>query len=427
MHSKIRTLRAALGQRWFFCRELWHWFRLRRFASRVSSLDATPGVRCLIVPCDPWSVVGSRGDQAMILAAMQHLRAKAPETTFSVLACGCAPEEKLRQLGLKLEPHWDDGTFWAWTKGHLAAFDRVCLLGADVTDGVYGWNTALRLQALYDLFSRVGAKTHYFGFSFSTHPHPWMRWVFALQRRGLPLPVRDPVSLRRLFRFTRHRPVRLVADVAFCMAPRMTPRTECEAVWCDEQHVRNRRVLAVNLHQMFNGEIAHGAAWETAVASVLIRLMEEIPDVALLLLPHDDRPGISDDGILRRLKEAFPSALSDKIRLVGIVLDADESKALLAHCDALMAGRMHLSIAALGQRVPVFALVYQGKFEGLWEHFGLPSETLCAPERFLTESEAVYAAVVRFMENLSSLRAHITDMLPRVLELSAGQFEWEAK
>lgn len=427
MHSKIRALRATLGERWFFCRELQQWFRLRRLASNVSPVVSTQGGRCLIVPCDPWSVVGSRGDQAMMLAAMQRIRVGTPKATFSVLACRCAPEEKLRQLGLKLERHWDDGTFWAWTAGHLTAFDQVCLLGADVTDGVYGWNAALRLQALYDLFGRVGAKTHYLGFSFSAHPHPWMRWVFALQRRGLPLPVRDPVSVRRLCRFTRHRPVRLVADVAFCMAPRMTPRTKCEAAWCDEQHARNRRVLAVNLHQMFNGEIAHGAAWEAAVASVLVRLVEETPDVAFLLLPHDDRPGISDDGVLRRLKEAFPSELSDRIRLVGIVLDADEAKALMAYCDALMAGRMHLSIAALGQRVPVFALVYQGKFEGLWEHFGLPPDTLCAPERFLTESEAVYAAVVRFMENLSSLRTRINDALPRVLELSIGQFEGEAK
>lgn len=426
--AKVQTLRQKFGQLRFFCREVRQWLRLRQVVGRGSrGRFGQASGRCLIVPCDPWSVIGSRGDQAMMLAAVRTIREENPETTFSVLTCACAPMEALRGMGLQPEPHWDDGTLWTWAADHLTAYDRVCLLGADVTDGVYGWNTALRLQALYDVFDCAGCRTLYFGFSFSEHPHPWMRWVFALQRRGLPLPVRDPVSYRRLCRFTRHRPVKLVADVAFCMAPRVTPRVEREAAWCDGQRAGGHQVMAVNLHQMFNGEVAHGAAWEAAVASVLTRLLDTRATLSLLFLPHDDRPGISDNEILCRLAKAIPARLQARIHLVEEVFDADEAKALLAHCDMLMAGRMHLSIAALGQRIPVFALVYQGKFEGLWEHFGLGPETLCPPERFLADPDGVLSDLSAFVGNHGCHRETIRLALPKVLALSSGQFDRSGK
>ena len=41
--------------------------------------------RFLIVPCDPWSVDGSRGDQAMISSILAHIHSKCEEPVVSVV------------------------------------------------------------------------------------------------------------------------------------------------------------------------------------------------------------------------------------------------------------------------------------------------------------------------------------------------------
>lgn len=370
------------------------------------------GDRVLVVPCDPWAVVGSRGDQAMILAVKQHCESE----RIDVLTDSHDTDDACREIGLNPVAEWNM-PFDGWMKGNASRYRVVYILGADVTDGVYGWPTAMKLLMFYDCFSRLGMKTHYLGFSWSETPSLWMHLVFPFLKRGLPLPVRDPVSYERVAKFTRHRPLVQVADAAFQLKPNSTPRARKWIDWCRGRKSDGRRVIAINVHQMFNDVETKSARWEAAFAKCLNAVVKKNQDVAYLLVPHDNRPRVSDLEILKRI-----NGLISNSTLIDGVMNADEIKAVLGECDALIAGRMHISIAALGQGVPVLGLVYQGKFEGLWKHFGLPRETLLAPKTFLENPQFAESALGAFMDNISDLRMKIKKRLPHVVELAALNF-----
>lgn len=386
------------------------WMRWRKVSFFVGV--GPGGGRALVIPCDPWGVVGSRGDQAMILSVLQHCRAR----QIDILTDSPATDAACRELKMNPLPQWNV-PFDKWMRENAARYSQVFILGADVTDGVYGWVTAMKLLMFYDCFSRLGVETHYLGFSWSKTPSPWMHLVLPFLKKGLPLPVRDPVSLERLTRFTRHRPLVQVADAAFLLKPNETPRTRLWTDWCGAQKASGKTVIAINAHQMFNDAAAKSDAWEAAFAWMLNRLHGARPEIVYLLIPHDNRPMFSDLPILRRLSVQIHGST-----LVDTVLNADEIKRILVACDALVAGRMHLSIAALGQGVPVLGLVYQGKFEGLWQCFGLPQSTLVTPESFVIAPEMAMKSLNEFVGNLVKLRETIAKALPYVLKLAANNF-----
>ena len=377
-----------------------------------SAVSKRIGERILIVPCDPWGVVGSRGDQAMILAVKQHCKG----AEIDILTDSHGTDADCREIGLNPLAEWN-ASFDRWMKDNAGKYKEVYILGADVTDGVYGWPTAMKLLMFYDCFSRLGIKTHYLGFSWSRTPSPWMHLVFPLLKRGLTLPVRDPVSYRRLERFTRHRPLAQVADAAFLLYPNPTPRARKWIDWCREMRKGGRTVVAVNVHQMFNDAETKSAEWEAAFSQCLKTVAEKNGDIIYLLVPHDNRPRVSDLEILKRINKLLPGST-----LIDVVMNADEIKAVLGECDALIAGRMHISIAALGQGVSVLGLVYQGKFEGLWKYFELSADMLIMPKLFLDAAADAIKIIENFIRNLDSLRTQIQQQLPVVLDLSSRNF-----
>lgn len=414
------AIRKRLSRWKWFALFSFRWRMLQRIASCISG-DVSRRDCILIIPCDPTSVVGSRGDQAMILAVYQTAHEKYPDLPIDILVASHDTDEALRDMNLNPVVQWPP-LLGDWFEAHIAHYRAVYILGADVTDGVYGWSTSMNLLAMYDLFSRVGTETCYLGFSFSTRPDPVMKHVFRHLKKNLPLLVRDPVSRDRVESFTSHRPVRLVADAAFCLKPDVSLRIQKDCTWCEGQHVQGRRILAVNIHPMFNDVGGDLERWRMCFIQTLLELLAHDANLSLLFLPHDDRPNISDLLLLKEIYEGLPREYASRLHFVETVYRADEIKALVGCCDALLAGRMHLSIAALGQGIPVFALVYQDKFEGLWQHFGLDSETLCDPREFLRSQSDVQKAILSFLDQLPVLREQIQNQLPNVLELSRSQF-----
>lgn len=390
-------------------------------AARGLSLERA-GARALIVPCDPWSVVGSRGDQAMIMATLQHLRATNPSIEVDILTDSNDTDEAVRALGMNPRAEWNV-PFDRWMAEHAVDYREVIIVGADVTDGVYGFPTAMKMLMFYDIFSRIGVATRYLGFSWSRTPHRMMKRVLRFLTPGLPLPVRDPVSLKRLESFTKHSPLVQVADAAFCLKPNLTPRAKEVSDWCTAERASGKKVVAINVHPMFNDVDAKGAEWNAAFVRALTRLLEKHANLSLLFLPHDNRPRVSDQKLLKSLYEAMPSECAARIRFVDEVMNADEIKAVLGFVDGLIAGRMHISIAALGQGVPVFALVYQGKFEGLWQHFGLSNDTMTLPGLFLEDASSVNVKLSEYITSLDRQAAQIKDRLVRVIALSKMNFK----
>lgn len=392
------------------CRLFYVFFHQWMSAKKLTNVNH--GERVLIIPCDPWGVVGSRGDQAMIMAVMQRCQ----DREIDILTDSHDTDAACKELGLNPICGWCE-PFDEWMRGNADKYAEVFILGADVTDGVYGWRTAMKLLMFYDCFARIGMAVHYLGFSWSETPSPWMKLVFMLLKSDLPLPVRDPVSYERVARFTRHRPLVQVADVAFQLNPHETIRSRHWVDWCRSERAGGRKVVAINVHQMFNDASTKSADWEIAFAQALNNLKKDHPEIIYLLVPHDNRRNASDLEILTRIADKIDGA-----RLVGEVMNADEVKFLMGECDALIAGRMHISIAALGMGVPVFGLAYQGKFEGLWRHFGLPQSMLVAPESFVIDPEMAIKNLNEFVGSLVKLRETLAKTLLYVLKLSGDNF-----
>jgi polysaccharide pyruvyl transferase WcaK-like protein len=90
-------------------------------------------------------------------------------------------------------------------------------------------------------------------------------------------------------------------------------------------------------------------------------------------------------------------------------------KYVAGEMDAVLTGRMHLAIAALGCGVPVACITYQGKFEGLFEHFDLPPLML-DPVR--VSETSLTNLLLDLIERRLELRDHVHDRLDRVISLS---------
>ena len=394
------------------------WRRGRHFASQKVETGVQGG-KALIVPCDPWGVVGSRGDQAMIIACIQRIHSEHADRTIEIMVDSHGTDTDCQALGLVPVATWRE-PLDVWFAAHAHEYSEVYIPGADVTDGVYGWPTAMKMLAYYDLFFRMGTEVHYLGFSWSRNPNLMMRRVLSQLSANLPLLVRDPVSYQRLKNFTTHRPLVQVADVAFCLKHRESTRVIEHRTWVEAQHAIGKTVIAINVHTMFNDEETKSVDWERVFAAVLKKVQETHVDIRFLFLPHDNRPRVSDHAILKRLYAEFDIT---RTYLVDEVMDADEIKFLLGSCDGLIAGRMHISIAALGQGVPVLGLVYQGKFEGLWQHFNLSEDTLMEPRVFMTDPSRAEESICAFIDDLQRLRMQIARSIPEVLELSKKNFQ----
>lgn len=378
--------------------------------------------RLLIVPCDPWTVVGSRGDEAMIRATLRQYRDTHPALAVTILTLSASTDRVVKAFGAKPWPAWSEDNLSGLVRSILAQFDEVVLLGADVMDGHYGIFVPCLLLALTDLCTWGGLSARLLGFSFNRHPDRRLRCAFDRLSPEVLLRARDEVSLARLRAFTSHERIALVADAAFGMMPDPDfADYGVLAAWVDQQRRSGRRVIGFNVHAMYPGMETEQARqdWIDRLAQGLQRFLATQPDIALCLVPHDDRPEIGDWACLGQIATAL-KGYSDRIRLIDKVYPAPQIKAITGLLAGVVSGRMHLTIAALGQGVPVMGFDYQDKFEGLFRHFGLPPECLVQPAGLTPEGLA--GRLATWTRELDDLRNHVSKALPQVLELSHRNF-----
>lgn len=144
------------------------------------------------------------------------------------------------------------------------------------------------------------------------------------------------------------------------------------------------------------------------------------PDRAVLLMPHDYRVGlVGDVEMLTRLRDLLRPDFAEHLHLPAKSLMAWELKALAGEVDLVMTGRMHLAIAALGMATPALCTVYQDKFEGLMEHFGLDGLTMTLDEVLTGQGRDRLAQA---LERRAELASRISARLPDIERLSRRNF-----
>ncbi|MEZ4389352.1 MAG: polysaccharide pyruvyl transferase family protein [Candidatus Krumholzibacteriia bacterium] len=409
-------------------RERYENWRGRQYEERARRLAGRPRPhpRALVFPA---AGVGSLGDEAMLMAAGRILRRHGVEQ-LTVLSYGPgAPWPPVGDFDdvISLGERYG-ADFWGTCDDVLAACataTHLLIQGADVMDGYYSPYECFRRCVYARIAAAAGLRTTIGGFSYNASPHPRSVRTLAAVPAAVRLVARDPVSWRRLVGLIG-RPVHAGADMAFLLGGAVGSATvERHVRWVESQRAEGRLVLGVNANYLVapghrEGDV--GRDLIDAYAAGLAPLLDAAAPVSLLLLPHDYRAmagRYSDGELLAAVADRLPASLAGCVRPVRERLDAAEAKALAGKVDAVISGRMHLAIAALGQGIPAAGVTYQGKFEGLYEHFGLTGQSL-APTDLLAGGLAPF--LQGFLAQRAQLATTIAARLPQVQELAGVSF-----
>ncbi|HMN96300.1 MAG TPA: polysaccharide pyruvyl transferase family protein [Phycisphaerales bacterium] len=351
--------------------------RLRRHSLRfyASLARNRTGSGALIVPT---TGPGSLGEEAMIVALAGELarRGAGPISLMTRPDPGLRwpPTAGIDRLRTVSEP---GGRAWRAYVDMLAEYERVFVIGADCLDGTYSVRTSLILIDTADLAARCGRETTIVGSSYKPDPDPQTVRALGQLSRRVRLCARDELSFERM-RVTGAAP-RLVADVAFLLEPDERASEVAAALrWGSAVRGAGGRVLGVNVnHQVLKSGDRQGlAAMMDGYSQAIERLLVDDSGLHVLFLPHDYRTEISDLALARTLRDRLAAKWGDRLRLDETPRSAAETKALAGAVDVVLTGRMHLAIAAMGLGIPPACVTYQGKFEGLFRHFGITSATL---------------------------------------------------
>jgi polysaccharide pyruvyl transferase WcaK-like protein len=373
--------------------------------------------RALLVPSDPHTLVGARGDEAMIEALLSALLEHHPDSRISVLTATPEADSVARHLGLEPVRQWMTSPQTIARCLQDLSLDSVWVIGADVMDGSYDIRSTAFTLVLADIAARSGIATSVTGFSFGQDPDPRVQRFYEALSRSVRFVVRDQASAKRFAEFAA-RSATTAADIAFLLAPAPNPmKSAPELNWVRSQQETGRLTLVVNLHPMLlessdtarNEELVRNAA---EALSVIL----QTDRVSLLLLPHDHRGHLGDLVSLKPLAKALQVVHRDAVHLCETQLPAAEIKSLMRAVDATIAGRMHLVIASLGVGTPTAGITYQGKFEGLFELFGLPANLLIDPLELVAQPSSLIELINRLIEDRSEIGGAVRRALPTVLE-----------
>jgi polysaccharide pyruvyl transferase WcaK-like protein len=400
---------------------------MREWKSVVDEMGVKPAAasrpmeKFLIIPCDQKTVIGSRGDEAMMIAMIQSIRAVNPDAIISLLTYADFEHPVLQEYEIKVIPKWANPT---WSLKDIleicSHFDSIMIVGADTMDGHYSLLNSARLWVVADAVSRLGKNSTVLGFSFNATPPLKIINVIKKISPKVNILLRDPVSHARFEKITGRR-ARCAADAAFQLHE-ATPIAQMDDLlhWVDEQKANDLKVIGFNVHPMLF-DMSDPPVRQQFIqdcAQALLQILAEHP-VAVLLISHDFRGSNEADlGLLESIYTKVKNQAGDKIHLDRHPYSATELKFIAGQMDGVFSARMHLCIATLGMKKPVAVLTYQGKFEGLFSYFKLPGQLMLDPKSMSLQEDMVLAMSF-LLDKLPELTNLVDESWTGVKQLSA--------
>lgn len=395
------------------------WASMRASVQKKPMATGAPK-RLVIVPSDPWTLTGAKGDEAMIQAVVTQLKGAAGGLTVGIITGSEVASEAARGLGYEPIQVWRQPLKKVVDAIQGFRADCLAVLGADCMDGYYSADTALCLLALADVSSRLGVRSTILGFSFNDQPAKRLAAAFDAVDERVAINVRDEVSLQRFKRFSKAQ-ARLVTDSAFKLEP-VTDSAPVLAVsaWAQAQRSAGQQVLGFNVHPMLlkDPSDAQVNALIENVSAALGKFMDST-QVSVALISHDYRGNRGDDACLKPVADKLIPKFGVRVFYQETQCSAAELKGIAGLMDGVVTGRMHLAIASLGMGTPVAALTYQDKFQGLMRHFDLPQDLLLPPE-MLVSPEPLFDLLSQFSTNIQKYQSVVAQHLPGVKMLSAA-------
>lgn len=399
---------------------VWHSKNLRANASKVEGFESL-----LIIAGDPYSLMGSRGDDAMVTVAVQQARRRNPDCRIGVVSVNAFGTEGTKSLGLDIENVWSGSNFSTYLNA-LLRYDAVVVLGADVMDGhYYSAASALRFWMMADLAARAGKQSVVVGFSFE-HPAACLKWLLDKIDPRVRICVREAVSLDCFRKFCTAK-AELTSDIAFLLEPDREGSLYAAAkAWADAQRVEGRVVCAINMRPMHYID-EKGQPRKIDVSDEVVQAIADIgadAAVSYLLIPHDFRADSQSDIDSLTVINRGLSEKGSEIFFLENETTAVELKAIVSLADILLTGRMHLGIAAISQGVPVISISFQEKFKGFYQLFSLPTTYLMTPID-AKRPGSVAMLMQKGLDERHQMAELIKRALPEVKVMSAQNFsQW---
>lgn len=391
----------------------------RRVISPPSSKAPGEQKTALIIPGDPNSALGSIGDAALLISTLTQLSKRYKISDIYLL--GLADDEiEITEFGkIKI--------FGAFDRRHGSRqFSDLCqsaselyIIGADVLDGKYDAGYSCRVLTYANHAARANVDVTILGFSFNKSPNPSACSALKHLHGDVSINLRDEASHERFINDIG-RDATLTADIAFLLNS-TTPPTEVSQ-WIASRRARNELVIGVNINRHALSDLSSVEARINLVRAIGNQLPQTSrcgKIVNYVLIPHDLKPSSGDIEMLSALHASLQQHRSDQVFYVEMT-DPRAIKGLAAQLDALVTGRMHLAIAALGVCTPVLCIDYQDKFEGLLRRFGMNvAESLCSKDGLV---ESIQNRVLTLLEKRLSIKTTIQAQLPAIKALSALNF-----
>lgn len=302
---------------------------------------------------------------------------------------------------------------------------QFCCLGADMMDGYYGNGATLHILRLASIASRLGVKTSILGFSFNSKPT--QESIDSLKKlpSDVRLCLRDPVSFGRIKNLNIQN-IHLVADLAFLLRPdRSSSNIRSVLEWIESRKKSGHLIIGVNANyrHVTTLQLSGSAELAKSYSDAIVEIKKNFKIISFVLCPHDFREldgEMSDDSLAQLIYDLLPDELKSSCLKLQQPLMAGEMKAICKELDVVISGRMHLAIACLGQGTPPVCITYQGKFEGLFEHFELTGMTIAPQEAIHPYKLSKFVSSI--IEKREALREKIVQKLPRIQELSRNNF-----
>ncbi len=175
---------------------------------------------------------------------------------------------------------------------------------------------------------------------------------------------------------------------------------------------------------MMRGGCSLNSSLIPVLVNTITKLHQDNQELSFIFLPHDSRivSGVNDDILSRRVMENLPLEVALCCFKIPFPCLAREIKAIVKHIDCVLTGRMHLGIACLGQGTPIACITYQGKFEGLYQHFNLEPLFIEPKELFVPNQDNLVDLVHKLIDKRQNLHEQIISELSNVKALSEANF-----
>lgn len=350
--------------------------------------------------------MGNTGDEAMLESCLANV----PGQITVVVQSSNSFTPWRPDVATLVLPHLIDGPLYRRFPDvvrfarQLNRATELCVIGADVMDGVYYPPSAMARFSLLNLANRLGVRTRVLGFSWSDQAEPSAWEAIRRVAPSTRLFVRDPQSLRRLEERGVESAI-AAADIVFALPHDSAAPARTKTV--------RAKLALLNVSGLIQSRMDQVPEFE----QVLQHLGEA--GWSLCFVPHVVRPG-DDDLSTQRLLEAGVG-LDSNVRFIDAKPSVHEVQKLVSQADLIITGRMHLAVLGIAAGVPAVVLGTQGKVAGLCELVGSGATEIEPKPGFGAE----IIDAVRGMESvgLPELQANVRRVRPRLVELAGRNFD----